>query len=205
MGSFALVGAITPGPVNVLALRHGSHGPRRQALLYVLGASLSYGAIVALMGLFATQMALLLPQLAGSAQWVCAAYLLWLAWKLAQAAPAAAMPDPAGGQASLSGAFFGPALWRPFIQGVMVQTLNPKAWLLALSAIGVFVPPQSTLHDGPLLTLCLMSLAACLVGVGCWALLGRALIAWLHTPGRQRALHRVLAALLLMSVLGMLA
>lgn len=39
MGSFALVGAITPGPVNVLALRHGSHGPRRQALLYVLGAS----------------------------------------------------------------------------------------------------------------------------------------------------------------------
>lgn len=173
MGSFALVGAITPGPVNVLALRHGSHGPRRQALLYVLGASLSYGAIVALMGLFATQMALLLPRLAGSAQWVCAAYLLWLAWKLAQAAPAAAMPDTAGGQTSLSSAFFGPALWRPFIQGVMVQTLNPKAWLFALSAIGVFVPPQSTLHDGPLLALCLMSLAACLVGVGCWALLGR--------------------------------
>ena len=57
----------------------------------------------------------------------------------------------------------------------------------------------------PLLALCLMSLAACLVGVGCWALLGRALMAWLHTPGRQRALHRVLAALLLMSVLGMLA
>lgn len=199
MGSFALVGAITPGPVNVLALRHGSHGPRRQALLYMLGASLSYGAIVALMGLFATQMALLLPRLAGSAQWVCAAYLLWLAWKLAQAAPAAAMPDTAGGQTSLSSAFFGPALWRPFIQGVMVQTLNPKAWLFTLSAIGVFVPPQSTLHDGPLLALCLMSLAACLVGVGCWALLGRALMAWLHTP------HRVLAALLLMSVLGMLA
>ena len=205
MGSFALVGAITPGPVNVLALRHGSHGPRRQALLYVLGASLSYGAIVALMGLFATQMALLLPRLAGSAQWVCAAYLLWLAWKLAQAAPAAAMPDTAGGQTSLSSAFFGPALWRPFIQGVMVQTLNPKAWLFALSAVGVFALPSTGDAHRALTILCAVSLLACLLGVGCWAVLGRALTRWLHTPQRQKALHHALAALLVSSVLGMLA
>ncbi len=208
MGSFALVGAITPGPVNVLALRHGSHGPRRRALLYVLGASLSYGAIVALMGLFATQMALLLPRLAGSAQWVCAAYLLWLAWKLAQAAPAAgpaAAPGQAGAAALPSRSPFTPSPWQPFIQGVTVQTLNPKAWLFALSAIGVFVPPQPAAGRGALLALCVISLAACLIGVGCWALLGRTLMGWLHTPGRQRALHRALAALLVISVLGMLA
>lgn len=196
MGSFALVGAITPGPVNVLALRHGSHGPRRWALLYVLGASLSYGAIVALLGLFAAQMALLLPRLAGAAQWVCAAYLLWLAWKLAQAAPAAAP-----GQVEV----FTASPWQPFIQGVTVQTLNPKAWLFALSAIGVFVPPQSAAGRDALLALCMISLAACLLGVGCWALLGRGLTAWLHTPARQQALHRALAGLLVVSVLAMLA
>ena len=33
IASFALVGAITPGPVNVLALRHGSQGACRVALL----------------------------------------------------------------------------------------------------------------------------------------------------------------------------
>ena len=125
MGSFALVGAITPGPVNVLALRHGSHGPRRQALLYVLGASLSYGAIVALMGLFATQMALLLPQLAGSAQWVCAAYLLWLAWKLSQARQLS--------EASAA------ALSVGFWQGAALQFVNIKAWMLALAIVSGWV------------------------------------------------------------------
>ena len=79
MASFALVGPITPGPVNVLALRHGSQGLRLAALLYVLGASLSYALIVAAMGLFASQLTQALPRWAGAAQALCAAYLLWLA------------------------------------------------------------------------------------------------------------------------------
>ena len=61
MGSFAFVGAITPGPVNVLALRHGSHSSRPSAAWYVLGASLSYVAVVACMGLASTQLMQRIP------------------------------------------------------------------------------------------------------------------------------------------------
>ena len=50
MAGFSLVGAITPGPVNVLALRHGSQARRRVALGFVLGASASYAAVVWCMG-----------------------------------------------------------------------------------------------------------------------------------------------------------
>ena len=46
MGTFALMGAITPGPVNVLAIRHGAAAGRLTALAYVLGASLSYALVV---------------------------------------------------------------------------------------------------------------------------------------------------------------
>ena len=42
MGVFTLVGAITPGPVNVLALRHGAARSRLVSAAYVLGASASY-------------------------------------------------------------------------------------------------------------------------------------------------------------------
>ncbi len=49
MAGFALAGAITPGPVNVLALRHGN-GRAGAAFCYVLGASVSYAVIVWLMG-----------------------------------------------------------------------------------------------------------------------------------------------------------
>ncbi|WP_370679287.1 LysE family translocator [Comamonas sp. GB3 AK4-5] len=196
MASFALVGAITPGPVNVLALRHGSQGAQRQALLYVLGASLSYVGVVATMGLGATQLQQLLPRLARSGQWLCAAYLLWLAWKLARApvGPQTSDPDQAP-----------PSSWQAFGQGVAVQTLNPKAWLFALSAVGVFVLPHASTPLTALGLLCAVSLLACLLGVGCWAVLGRALVRWLTSARRQRALHGLLAALLVGSVLGMLA
>lgn len=56
LASFALVGAITPGPVNVLAFRHGAQGMHRQALLYVLGASVSYMGVVACMALGSAQL-----------------------------------------------------------------------------------------------------------------------------------------------------
>ena len=79
MGNFALVGAITPGPVNGLALRHGSQRARQPALGYVLGARLSYGAVVTCMGLASAPLLQQLPQWAQATQWLCAAYLLWLA------------------------------------------------------------------------------------------------------------------------------
>lgn len=195
MASFALVGAITPGPVNVLALRHGSQGAQRQACLYVLGASLSYVAVVITMGLGATQLQQWLPRLAHAAQWLCAAYLLWLAWKLARA--------PVGPQTATLGLVVS-SPWQAFGQGAAVQALNPKAWLYALSAVGVFVLPTAT-PQMALGLLCAVSLLACLLGIGCWAVLGRALVRWLSSPRRQRAMHLALAALLVASVLGMLA
>lgn len=194
MVGFALAGAITPGPVNVLALRHGGRA-RRVALLYVLGASASYAAVVWCMGLGARQAMALTPALAPAAQWVCAAYLLWLAWRLARA------PVSSNGVGD-EGAALRP--WRAFAQGAAVQALNPKAWLVALSGVGLFVLPHGTAQERALAWFCAVSLLACLAGVGCWALAGRALARWLCTAARQRLFHRVLAGLLAASVAGMI-
>lgn len=196
MGNFALVGAITPGPVNVPALRHGSQRARQPALGYVLGARLSYGAVVACMGLASAPLLQQLPQLAQAAQWLCAAYLLWLACRLASAKHTASSSVPASAAMPIG---------RAFAQGVAVQTLNPKAWLFALSAVGLFVLPYGGQTTDRLGLLCAVSLVACMVGVGCWALLGRTLVRLLQTPLRQQRLHQALAALLVFSVLSMLA
>jgi threonine/homoserine/homoserine lactone efflux protein len=195
MAGFALVGAITPGPVNVLALRHGSQARRRVALLFVLGASASYTAVVGCMGLGARQAAALAPGLAPVAQWLCAAYLLWLAWRIA-GAPVGAMEAQAHGAARP---------WRAFAQGAAVQALNPKAWLVALSGVGLFVLPHGAAQGSALAWFCAVSLAACLLGVGCWAVAGRMRARWRGTDARQRLFHRGLALLLVASVAAMLA
>ena len=198
MASFALVGAITPGPVNMLALRHGSQGPHSRALYYVLGASASYVGVVAAMGAGAVHVMQLLPRLASTAQWLCAVYLLWLAWRLARAPVPTMAADSSPAAQPLR-------RWQAFVQGAAVQTLNPKAWLFALSAVGVFVLPHAPHSLRALGVLCAISFLACMLGVGCWAALGRVLVRWLRTALRQQALQYLLAVLLVVSVLGMLA
>lgn len=201
MAGFALAGAITPGPVNVLALRHGN-GRAVAAFCYVVGASLSYALIVWLMGQ-SGQWLLKQPELLRWAPRVCALYLLWLAWQLARApgahGQAARQSAPASLPASPGGAF---------VQGVAIQSLNPKAWLVALSGIGMFVAPlaaQQVSLPSALLLFCTVSLLACLLGVGCWAALGHALTRWLNTPLRRQRLNQALAMVLVASVVSMLA
>lgn len=199
MSGFALAGAITPGPVNVLALRHGTQPQRSVAWLYVLGASVSYAVVVWVMGQ-SGQLLLRIPVLAASAPWICAIYLLWLAWRVATAP----VSSPSSQEQDT------PPL-RPmqaFAQGAAVQALNPKAWLVALSGVGMFVIPltaRGTAAASALAWFCGISLLACLVGIGCWAILGKVLARWLQTPRRQRIFNGLLAALLACSVLGVLA
>ena len=201
MAGFALAGAITPGPVNVLALRHGN-GRAGAAFCYVLGASLSYALIVWLMGQ-SGQWLLRQPELLRWAPRVCALYLLWLAWQLAKA------PGDHGGAARQSAPASLPAgPGGAFVQGIAIQSLNPKAWLVALSGIGMFVAPlaaQQVSLPSALLLFCTVSLLACLLGVGCWAALGHALTRWLNTPLRRQRLNQALAMVLVASVLSMLA
>ncbi|MFD2756674.1 LysE family translocator [Comamonas terrae] len=207
MGIFTLVGAITPGPVNVLALRHGAARSRRACAFYVLGASASYAAVVWAMGQSAQWLMQALPRLSTAAEWLCAAYLLWLAWRLARApaeAAETASGDVSPGESRQHRESPASRTLRLLLQGAAVQTLNPKAWLVALAGVGLFVLPQADAALA-LLQFCAMSLLACLVGVGSWALLGQALSSQLTTPRRQRLFHRLLALLLVASVAAMLA
>ena len=201
MAGFALAGAITPGPVNVLALRHGN-GRAEAPFCYVLGASLSYAHIVWLKGQ-SGQWLLKQPELLRWAPRVCALYLLWLAWQLAKAPGAHGQAARQSAPASLPA---GPG--GAFVQGIAIQSLNPKAWLVALSGIGMFVAPlaaQQVSLPSALLLFCTVSLLACLLGVGCWAALGHALTRWLNTPLRRQRLNQALAMVLVASVVSMLA
>lgn len=203
MSSFALAGAITPGPVNVLAMRHGGVSRRGCALAYVMGASVSYAIVVWIMGQ-SGQWLLRDPAMAKGASWLCAAYLLWLAWRVASAPVA----DRSANASAANAEPVPQSLAHAFAQGAAIQSLNPKAWLVALSGVGLFVLPvaaaDATGHRA-LAVFCAVSLLACLVGVGCWAVLGRALRQWLRTARRQRLFNALLAAVLVGSVVAMLA
>ncbi len=193
MGIFALVGSITPGPVNILAIRHGSNGRPSAAMAYVLGISLSYTLVVWLMGVGGEQ--LLNNQFAMQViKWAGAGYLIYLAWCIATAPLNELQGSPALHKYT--------AL-RAFMDGCITQSLNPKAWMVALSGVGLFVLPQVDVQTA-LWLFCSVSLIACSFGVGCWAVAGRSLTQWLAVPGRQKSFNKAMGVLLACSIVNML-
>jgi len=185
---FAIATSVTPGP-NVLMVAAGaaSHGVRG-VVPHMLGITIGFGAMLLLVGLG------LAGPLAASAwlhegmRWAGAAWLLWLAWKIASA------PPPGEGPRRPPMGFRGAALF---------QWVNPKAWMIAAA-----VTPAFTRAGEPLLPqVVAISLAFIAVSMPCllvWAGLGAGAGRLLRSPGRLRAFYILMAALLVASLVPML-
>jgi threonine/homoserine/homoserine lactone efflux protein len=181
---FAFVMTITPGPNNTMLLASGLNFGLRRTVPHVLG--ISSGVAVMMMstglglGALISQMPILLDVLEAAS----AAYLLYLAWRIATAG------EIRRGQANA----------RPmtFLEGAAFQWINPKAWMMTLSA-------AATIHlstDGRLGTL-IMAAIFIVVGLPCivlWAAFGQALSRFL-ADARVRRLFNIGMAFLLIASL----
>lgn len=182
--AFAFVSSITPGPNNLMLLASGVNFGFRRTIPHMLGIGLGFTAMVALVGLGLAGLFLAWPPAQRILQVVSVAYLLWLAWKIARAAPPPGAPAANGTPIT-------------FLQAAAFQWVNPKAWTMALGAITLYAPGQELAA--------VLSVAAVfgLVNLPCvssWALLGTQLRRFLGAPGRQRAFNIFMALLLVASL-----
>ncbi|WP_070970052.1 LysE family translocator [Vibrio sonorensis] len=184
MAMFAFVGAVTPGPVNILATSTAAQKGLKSAMAHVLGASVAYALVVLISGLMMGELLKLLPKLEGYLKLAGSAFLLYLAWKIFRA-PA----EKIGASKDSSG------LWS----GSLAQLLNPKAWLVAGSGVSLYVIGQSN-ETMMLAFFTWISLVVCLVGIGVWALLGHAMSGWLNNQKRQRLFNCAMSLMLVLSV-----
>jgi threonine/homoserine/homoserine lactone efflux protein len=114
-------------------------------------------------------------------------YLLWLAWKVANA-----------GQPQQSE---NPGTPLTFLQAAAFQWVNPKGWMMALSAISLFVRPQSALADISLV-LAIFGFAT-LVSVVVWTAFGTVVSRALRNERHARIFNIVMAVLLVASIVPM--
>jgi len=116
--AFAFVTVITPGPNNLMLMVSGANFGFRRTVPHMLGIGLGFPAMVALVGIGVMQVFDLWPASYAILRVLSVVYLLYLAWKIANAAPPSAVQ--AGG--------------RPltFLQSAAFQWVNPKAWTMSL-------------------------------------------------------------------------
>lgn len=178
---YAFVMSITPGPNNVMLTASGATFGFRRTIPHMLG--ISSGCGIQLLAVCAGLGAIFMrwPQLQTALHWVGAAYLIYLGVRIL------------GG----SGPGHATATSRPltFLQGAMFQFLNPKAWVISLTAATLFLP-----HDlGVLAAGIYMFAILVVVGLPCiavWALFGSSLRGFLQRPASRMGFNAAMAVAL---------
>lgn len=191
MMTFTLVGAISPGPVNVIAASSGARAGYRKTTPYVLGASASYTFVVAISCMSLEQVTLIVPQITWFLKISGAMFLLYVAYKIAISKGFASVQED--GDPTLPG----------FREGVLVQVLNPKAWLFAMSGVSLFTQGQNPAMMF-FINFYIISFVLCFAGVSVWGVMGNYISQFLATPKRQIGFNYTMGTLLSMAVLYML-
>ncbi|MEO9682275.1 MAG: LysE family translocator [Tateyamaria sp.] len=188
VASFAIFAASqvgTPGPANMALLATGARYGVRAALPFVAGVSLGKQLVIWPVGFGLLQLADSAPWVFQALKWVSAAYVIWLAWKVAnlrlgQGDPASSAPG--------------------FAAGLIVHPLNPKAWAMIVAGFTGFVTPGGDPFVATA-TIAAILLATQIVLHTVWTLAGDQIARTLAGTPSEPYLMYTLAALTVASVL----
>jgi len=178
--TYSFVMSITPGPNNVMLTASGAAFGFRRTVPHLLG--ISGGCAVQIIAVCAGLGALFhrWPVLHTVLQWAGAGYLLYLGWTLLG-----------------SGELRESRAARPisFMQAAAFQFVNPKAWVMSLTGVALFMPAEMS----PVTActyLILMMMAVNLPCIAVWAAFGSSLRGFLTRPSRRFAFNVVMAVAL---------
>jgi threonine/homoserine/homoserine lactone efflux protein len=187
---FAFTMSITPGPNNIMVTASAANFGVAPTMPHILGISVGFPAMLVALGLGPGQLLIAYPELHFALKIAGAAYLVFLAWKIASA----------------SGIREGEARGRPltFLQAALFQWLNPKAWVIALGALTAYTTVGGAVVRETLIIAAVFA-PICVIACAVWALGGVALRRALQSPKALRAFNIAMALLLLATLVPMLA
>ncbi|MFC3076439.1 LysE family translocator [Shinella pollutisoli] len=185
---FAFTTSITPGPNNMMLFASGVNFGFVRTIPHMVGIGVGFFVLLIAVGFGLGALLETVPLLYTVLKFAGGAYLLWIAWKI-------------GTSRSLGE---GKAGARPmnFLEAAAFQWVNPKAWVMAVSAMATYTDPRN--HT---LSVLLVGVAFALVNfpsVSTWAGFGSALRQWLAEPARLKWFNITMALLLVASLWPML-
>jgi threonine/homoserine/homoserine lactone efflux protein len=193
--AFAVSMSATPGPNNTMLTASGATWGLRRTVPHMLGISFGFPAMLLAVALGAGELLRAHPFALAVLRWGGAAYLLWLAWRIATARTARTddgEPSEAGG--------------RPFsfLQAVLFQWVNPKAWVIGVAAVLTQTTASGAAEIAEAFLLALMFLVVTLITSVFWILVGVGAARVLRTERALRGFNIAMAALLVASLLPLL-
>ena len=178
---YAFVTSVTPGPNNFMLLASGVNFGFWQTVPHMLGISVGFASLLLGVGLGLGALLLAFPALHTVLKIAGGAYLLYLAWRIASSRSL--------GKDGQTGAHP-----MTLMQAAAFQWVNPKAWVMAVTAMAVYTTPER-----PFLSVMIVVVAFTLVNlpsVSSWAGFGMALRGFLADPVRLKWFNIAMGVLL---------
>jgi cysteine/O-acetylserine efflux protein len=178
--TFILISTFTPGPSNIssasVALVHGY----KKTLIYQAGLASGVFLLMLISGLFSTILLNIFPALEPIMRYVGAGYILYLAY----------------GTLKTSYSFTDDRV-KPlgFINGFLLQILNPKLFVYAFTLFSTFLASISGMMS-LLLLACVLLTATSFCATSLWALLGTVIKNYLHNTLLKTTVNIILSLLL---------
>lgn len=170
-----------------MMMASGANFGLRRTIPHMLGVGLGFIFMLLVVGAGLVNLFARYPLSYTIMKVVSAAYLVFLAWKIATAAPLS--------ETAKTGSPFS------FLQAAAFQWVNPKAWVMALSAISIYSP------DHRMSQVVIVALVFGVVNVPCattWVVSGQQLRRLLTNPSRLRGFNILMAVLLVASLVPVL-
>lgn len=183
---FTMGATLTPGPSNTLVMTSASRFGARRSVPLLLGTCLGFPSLLFTIGLGLGFVVDQYPDFFFYLRVLGALYICYLAYKIfgiAEIGDAKASENPFG-----------------FLHGALFHWVNPKSWIVAFGAISSF----SIFSDRAIVNTTVVSIIFVITAlpcVGLWMLAGGTIRNHLNTKARIIWFHRIMAILLLSSLL----
>lgn len=185
--SFAFVTSVTPGPNNLMLLASGANFGFRRTLPHMFGISAGMALLLACVLGGLGELFSRFPQLQLLLRIAGVGYLLWLSWKIL-------CTPPRNMQVGNEHA-------RPFTwwQAVLFQFVNPKAWIMAITAVSSFTLTGDAYWASGM-ALVLVFVLVNMPAISVWAGFGTLMQQFLSTAARQIQFNRIMAVLTALTI-----
>ncbi len=187
LSGFVIVMTGTPGPNNMMLLSSGANFGFRRSVPHILGITVGCQILLMALALGLGQLLVVFPPAAALLKLMCVAALVYLSWQLLRSPGVSTKSDRTAVARPLS-----------FLQAVIFQWVNPKAWLMMVTVIATYTQPGSMFSNTAIIALVFALLGTPLISI--WNLFGTSLRSLLQHPKRLRVFNAVMAVALLGSM-----
>lgn len=181
MFSFSLAMSISPGPVNMVIVSSGASYGVRKTFSFVSGATIGFTLLLMFIGFGFYEIITLYPFVLTYLAIAGSMFIVYMGYLIASSKPDLTIEKQK----------------QPtFMQGFLLQWLNPKAWIACVAGVSLFSVPN---NHGVFLTFLCIYFIVCYLSLFAWAVLGDRVSLFLNSEMRLKLFNGTMGGLLIIT------